>query len=153
MYITYIQSKLGPKPSILVPDPPSRLKQNYGFGDASQEGQLCCVTKQTCLLSHTADMSPVSHSRHVCRVAQQTCLLCHTADMSAVSHSRHACCVTQQTCLLYHTGDMSAVSHNWIIPKSNYFFSAFCQQPRPGTAPEAPGRPSLLTAADESFEY
>ena len=26
---------------------------------------VCCVTQETCLLRHTADMSAVSHSRHV----------------------------------------------------------------------------------------
>ena len=36
----------------------------------------------------------------VCCVIQQTCLLSHAADMSVLSHSRHVCCVTQQTCLL-----------------------------------------------------
>ena len=55
-----------------------------------------CVTRQTRLTCHTADMSAV-------RRAQQTCLLWHTADMSAVSHNRHVCCVTQQTCLLCDT--------------------------------------------------
>ena len=98
---------------------------------------VCCVTRQTCLLCHTSDMSAVSQSRHVCHVTQQTCLLCHTADKSAASHSRHVCyvtqqtfllcptadlfamsysrhvcCVTQQTFLLCHTTDMSAVSHS-----------------------------------------
>ena len=70
---------------------------------------VCCVTQQTCLLCHTAEMSAVSHSRDVCCVTQQSCLLCHAADMSAASHSRHVCCVTQQTCLLCHTADMSEV--------------------------------------------
>ena len=55
-----------------------------------QEGHVCGVTQQTCLLCDTADMSAVPHSKHVCRVTQQTCLLCHTADRSAVRHSRHA---------------------------------------------------------------
>ena len=73
---------------------------------------MCCVTQLTCLPSHTADKSAVSHSRHVCCPAQQTCLLCHTADMPAVSHSRHVCCGTQQTCLQCHTADMSAVSQS-----------------------------------------
>ena len=73
---------------------------------------FCCVTQQTHLLCHTADMLAESHSRHVCCHPQQTCLLCDTADMTAVSHSRHDCCVTQQTCWPCPTADMSAVSHS-----------------------------------------
>ena len=46
-----------------------------------------------------------AHSRHVCCLTQQTCLLRHTADVSAVSHGRHVCCVTQPTCLLSHTSN------------------------------------------------
>ena len=52
------------------------------------------VSFQTCLLSHTADISAVGHGRRVGCVTQQTCLLCHRADMSAASHSRHVCCDT-----------------------------------------------------------
>ena len=56
-------------------------------------------------------------------VTQQTCLLCHTADMSAVTHSRHVCCVTPQTCLLCHMADMSsAVSRSWMFLKVITFF-------------------------------
>ena len=33
---------------------------------------------QTCLLCHTADMSVVSRSQHVCCVTQQTCHVSHT---------------------------------------------------------------------------
>ena len=52
------------------------------------------VTQQIYPLRHTEDVSAVvSRNRQVCCVTQQTCLLCHTADipchMSAVSHSRH----------------------------------------------------------------
>ena len=57
------------------------------------------VPSHTCVLSHTADMSAVWHSRHVRCVTQQSCLLCDTADMSAMSHSRQVCCVRKQTCL------------------------------------------------------
>ena len=87
-----------------------------------------CVTQQTCLMWHTADVSAVSHSRHVCWVIQQTFPLCHNADMSAASHSRHVCCVAhgisavsrsrhvccvkQQSCLLWGAADMSAVSYS-----------------------------------------
>ena len=77
---------------------------------SSHSRHVFCVTQQTCLLCHTADMSAVSHSRHVCCDTQQTCLLCHTADMSAASRNRHVCCATQQTCLLRHTAEMSAAS-------------------------------------------
>ena len=55
------------------------------------------------------------HSRHVCCVTQQTCLLCHTADMSAVSHGRHVCCATQQACLLSHTADTPLKSNYFLL--------------------------------------
>ena len=92
--------------------PSSPATQSHGFVSQAGRGMsavsysrhICCVTQQTCLLYHTADMSAASHSRHVCCVTQQTC--------PAVSHSRHVCCVAQQTCLLRHTADMSAVSHS-----------------------------------------
>ena len=50
---------------------------------------------QTRLLSFTADMYVVLHSRHVFCLTQQTCLLVHTADVSVASHSRHVCCLTR----------------------------------------------------------
>ena len=62
----------------------------------SHSRHACCVTQQTCLLCHAADMSAVSRSRHVCCVTRQTFLLCRTADTSAVPHSRHVCCVTSR---------------------------------------------------------
>ena len=90
--------------------------------------ELCSLTASGCLC-YTADMPPVSHSRHICYVRQQECLLCHTADMSAVSHtadvsvghtaemsavshSRHVCCVPQQIILRSHTADVFAASHS-----------------------------------------
>ena len=69
----------------------------------SHSRHVYCVTQQTCLRCHTADMFAVSHSRHVCCVAQQI-------YRSAVSHSRQACCLTHQTCLLCHRADKPAVS-------------------------------------------
>ena len=97
-------------------------------------GASSCVTQQTCLLCHTANMSAVSHSM-TCLLyqaaTQQSCLLCRTADMSVVSRSntavmsdesesRHVCCVAQQVCLLCPTAGISAVSHSGIRKKRNY---------------------------------
>ena len=64
----------------------------------SHSRHVCCVTRLTCLPSHTADVSAVSQqrvsrSRHVYRVTQQTCLLWPTAHMFAVPHGSHVCCV------------------------------------------------------------
>ena len=77
----------------------------------SDSRHFCCVTKQTCLLCQTKDMTAVSQSRHVCLV-------------SVVSYSRHVCCVTHQACLLCQIANMSAMSHRWIPPTSNYLFWA-----------------------------
>ena len=73
----------------------------------------CCVSQQTCLLCHTADMSDVS-------LIVQTRLLVHTADMSGGSRSRHVCgvvqqnvcCVARQINLPCDTADMPAVWRN-----------------------------------------
>ena len=61
--------------------------QKHGLVSQAQGGMcavpyrryVCCVTQQTSLLCHTAD---------VLAVRQQKCLLYHSADMAALSHSR-----------------------------------------------------------------
>ena len=69
------------------------------FSDNVRLPVSCCVTPQTYLLRHTADMSAESHSRHACCSTLQTCLpcdtadlfVCHTADVSILPRSRHVC--------------------------------------------------------------
>ena len=45
----------------------------------------------------SADNACCARLPTVCCVTQQTCLRLHTADMSAVSHNGHVCCVTRDT--------------------------------------------------------
>ena len=106
----------------LAPLPPRRKTMVWC---RKQEGHVCRVTQQTCLLCHTEDMYAESQSRHVCCITQQTCPLFHAAD--------NFCSVTQQTCLLCHTATMSAVSHDRLAtqqtcllcpPTENYCLSA-----------------------------
>ena len=54
---------------------------------SKQSSNVSCVTQQTGLLCHTANMAAVSHSRHVRSATQQTRLLCDAAACVCV-HSR-----------------------------------------------------------------
>ena len=68
----------------------------------------------------TAEVSTVSHSKHACCVTPQTCLLSHAADINAAWQDQHASCIAQwrrrlgpqHTRLLRDAADTLAVSHS-----------------------------------------
>ena len=82
---------------------------------------VCCVSQQTCLLCHTAEISAVSHRRHVCWVTQRTCLLFPTVHMSVVSQSRHFSCVD----LLWHRRFRFGSLSPWYISIHAHYIDDF----------------------------
>ena len=90
----------------------SNNSMSDAMSDVSRSTHACCVTQQTQLWSHTANMTVGWHNTHVCCDTTQTCLLCHeqsSLPCDAASHVR-VLCHAYVTCPLCRPTSLYVVS-------------------------------------------